>query len=72
MSDTRFVVEMYLDKEGYLTGSVRLPKEDSVTLETLGIIVEKLAEKTGVPFDQVLKDIWYIQHLEEVNASELH
>ncbi len=64
MSDTRFTAEYWHDKKGYLVGAVRLPAERVVVLEALADIITRYSNDMGVPFDQVLKDIWHYSHLE--------
>ena len=57
MSDTRFTCEFWVNKQGELVGSMRLPKEGTVVLEALVDIVERYAAQHNTEFEQVLRDV---------------
>jgi hypothetical protein len=54
MPDTRFHAEFYIDKQGYLTGRVRFPKDDSATLEALNAIIDEYAKRLETSHHDVM------------------
>lgn len=62
MSDTRFHAELYVDKEGFLTGKVRIPKDHAAALEALNECVNAFAKATERPHYVVLNDLRILQN----------
>ena len=55
--DTRFTAEFWVNKQGELVGTVRLPAQSTVTVEGLVEIITKLAEQRNMTFEEVLTDL---------------
>ena len=61
MKDTRFTAEFWINKHGELVGSVRLPKENTVVLESLVEIIQNFASKNNREFNEVLSDLAHLK-----------
>ena len=62
MSDTRFHAELYIDKQGFLTGKVRIPSDHLAALEALNECVNAFATATKRPHYVVLNDLRTLQN----------
>jgi len=63
MKDTRFTAEFWINKQGELVGSCRLPKENTVVLEALVEIVQNFAAKNEMEFNEVLSDLSHLRSM---------
>ncbi len=61
MMDTRFTAEFWVNKQGELVGTVRLPSQSTVTVEGLVEIISKLAEQRNMTFEEVLVDLSHVR-----------
>jgi hypothetical protein len=57
MADTRFTATLYVDKQGFLTGQVRIPSDHLVALEALNECVLAFAKATKKSHHEVLSDL---------------
>ncbi len=52
--DSRFTVELYLDKHGYMVGKIRLPEYRPIVIEGLNEVINQFAKKLDISHHEVL------------------